>query len=61
MAILWKQKFQQAPQKHNHTRTPNLTWKTLQCKRKNHGVAPKNIHYKIEITIIKFILNLSPQ
>ena len=30
IAILWKQKkFQQAPCKHNHTRTPNLTWKTL--------------------------------
>ena len=29
IAILWKQKIQQAPHKHNHIRTPNLTWKTL--------------------------------
>ena len=27
----------------------------------NHGAAPKNIHYEIEISIIKFVLNLSPQ
>ena len=25
IAILWKQKIQQAPHKHNYTRTPNLT------------------------------------
>ena len=25
IAILWKQKIQKAPHKHNHTRTPNLT------------------------------------
>ena len=54
-------KFQQAPHKYNHTRTPNLTRKTLRCRGKNHGAAPKNIHYEIEITTIKFILNLSPQ
>ena len=54
-------KFQQAPHKHNHTRTPNLTWKTRWYRRKNHGAAPKNIHYEIEITTIKFMLNLSPQ
>ena len=56
-----KKKNQQAPHKHNHTRTLNLTWKTLQCRGKNHGTAPKNIHYEIEITTIKFMLNLSPQ
>ena len=54
-------KIQQAPHKHNHTRTPNLMWKTLQCRGKNHRAAPKNIHYEIEITIIKFVLKLSPQ
>ena len=62
IAILWKQKkLQQASQKHNHKRTPNLTWKTLRCREKNHGAAPKNIYYNIEITTIKFVLNLSPQ
>ena len=62
IAILWKQKKnQQVPHKHNHTRTPNLTWKTLQCGGKNHKAAPKNIHFEIEITIIKFMLNLNPQ
>ena len=50
IAILWKQKIQQAPHKHNHTRTPNLTWKTLQSRGKNQETAPKNIHYEIEIT-----------
>ena len=53
--------IQQASHKHNYTRTPNLMWKTLQYKGKNHGVVPKNIHYKIEITTIKFMLNLSLQ
>ena len=56
-----KKKIQQAPHKHNHTRTPNLAWKTLRCKGKNHRAAPKNIHYEIEITTIKFMLNLSSQ
>ena len=56
-----KKKIQQAPHKHNHTKIPNLMWKTLQYKGKNHGVAPKNIHYEIEITTIKFMLNLSSQ
>ena len=56
-----QKKIQQAPHKHNHTRTPNLTWKALQCREKNHGIAPKNIHYEIKITTIKFMLNLSPQ
>ena len=54
-------KIQQAPHKYNHIRTPNFTWKTLQCRGKNHGTAPKNIHYKIEITTTKFMLNLSSQ
>ena len=54
-------KNQQAPHKHNHTRIPSLMWKTLYCKGKNHGTAPKNIHYKIEITTIKFMLNLCSQ
>ena len=54
-------KIQQAPHKHNHKRTSNLMWKTLRCRGKNHRIAPKNIHYEIEITTIKFMLNLSPQ
>ena len=54
-------KFQQAPHKHNHIRTPNLMWKTLWCRGKNHKAAPKIIHYEIEIITIKFMLNLSPQ
>ena len=56
-----KKTIQQAPHKHNHTRTPNLTWKTLRCKVENYREIPKNIYYEIEITTIKFMLNLSPQ
>ena len=54
-------KFQQAPHKHNHIRTPNLMWKTLWCRGKNHKAALKIIHYQIEIITIKFMLNFSPQ
>ena len=35
--------------------------KNPRCREKNHGAAPKNIYYNIEITTIKFVLNLSPQ
>ena len=56
--IMETKNFQQTPHKHNHTRTPNLTWKTLQCRGKNHMAATKNIHYKIEITTIKFYAKL---
>ena len=41
IAILWKQKISKAPHKHNHTRIPNLTWKTLRYRAKNHQAAPK--------------------
>ena len=53
-----KKKIQQALHKHNHIRTPNLTWKTLRCRGKNHGTTPKNIHYEIEITTIKVYAKL---
>ena len=56
-----KKKSQQALHKYNHTRTPNLTWKTLRCRGKNHKTALKNINYEIEITTIKSVLNLNPQ
>ena len=55
-----KKKNQQTPHKHNHTRTPNLTWKPLRYRGKNHRAVSNNIHYEIEITTIKFMLNLSP-
>ena len=47
IAILWKQKFQQTPQKHQI-----LRGKPSGVEGKNNRAALKNIHYEIEITTV---------
>ena len=61
IAIYMEKKFQQASQEHNHIRTLNFAWKTLQCRGQNYEAVSKNIYYEIEITTLKIMPKLSPQ